>query len=94
LEKVLAHEAIFTLFLEYYPRPHEAKAQLAFFKKLWSKFNLVKGSQSNNKLAHKDSLLEASINIDVSRVPSFRFKSLSRLLGTKKSNLYHALVRR
>ncbi len=54
----------------------------------------MKGSQSNNKLAHKDALLEVAINIDVSRVPNFGVGSLSRLLSTKKTNIYRALVRR
>jgi hypothetical protein len=53
----------------------------------------VKGSQSNDKLACKDALLEAAINTNVSRVPNFGVRSLSRLLGTKRINIYHALVK-
>jgi hypothetical protein len=53
----------------------------------------MKGSQSNNKLTHKDALLEVAINIDVSGVPNFGVRSLSKLLSTKKTNIYHALVR-
>jgi len=53
----------------------------------------VKGSQLNNKLTCKDALLEVAINTNVSRVPNFGVRSISRLLSTKRTNIYHALVR-
>jgi hypothetical protein len=53
----------------------------------------VKGSQSNNKLACKDALLKVAINTNVSGVPNFGVRSFSRLLGTKRINIYHALVK-
>jgi hypothetical protein len=53
----------------------------------------VNGSQSNDKLACKDALLETTINTNVTGVPNFGVRSLSRLLGTKRINIYHALVK-
>jgi hypothetical protein len=36
VKKVLQHEVMATFLLEYYPRPHEANAQLAFMKSFLS----------------------------------------------------------
>jgi hypothetical protein len=54
----------------------------------------MKGSQSNDKLACKNALQEAAINTNVSGVPNFGIRYLSKLLGTKRINIYHDLVKR
>jgi hypothetical protein len=94
VEKVLQHEVMMaTLLPKYYPRPHEAKAQLAFIKSFQSQLGSMKSSHSNNVLTRKGVLLESTINQDAFYDRLVSVKTFSRLLGTKRRNIHHALMR-
>jgi hypothetical protein len=84
--KVLQHDTIAALLLEYYLKPHDARAQLAFIQIFKDELNEIKRSTSNNLLARKSVLLDATISTHESDVGG-----ISNILGNKRSNLHHAM---
>jgi hypothetical protein len=83
---MLQHDTIATLLLEYYLKPHDARAQLAFIQIFKDELNQIKRSTSNNLLVHRSFLLDATISTHESDVGG-----ISKILGTKRSNLHHAM---
>ncbi len=83
---MLQHDTIATLLLEYYIKPHDARAQLAFIQIFKDELNQIKRSTSNNLLACRSILLDATISTHESDVGG-----ISKILGTKRSNLHHAM---
>ncbi len=84
--KVLQHDTIATLLLEDYLNPHDARAQLVFIQNFRDEVNQIKRSTSNNLLARKSVLLDATISTHESNVGG-----ISKIIGTKRSNLHHAM---
>jgi hypothetical protein len=48
LVKVLQHDTIAIVLLEYYPKPHDARTQLAFVQNFKDELNQMKKSTSSN----------------------------------------------
>jgi hypothetical protein len=86
LVKVLQHDTIATLLLEYYPKPHDPRAQLAFVQNFKDELNQIKKSTSSNLLACKSLLLDVTISTHESILGG-----ISKILGTKRTNFHHAM---
>jgi hypothetical protein len=65
LMKVLQHDTIIAILPKYYPKFHEAKTQLSFIQDFREELSQVKRSQSNNALACKIVLLDATVSTHI-----------------------------
>ncbi len=89
LVKVLQHDTIVAILPKYYPKLHDAKAQLAFNQNFKNELCQVKRCTLNNLLAHKSVLLSVAISTHESNVGG-----ISKILSTKRSNLHCAMEQR
>lgn len=89
MESVLRNTAILPHLPDYYLCPSEARAQHHFIENYRTELEALKNPSSKEKFVRKTTLLEAAVSRDVSGV-----RALSRVLGTKASNISNAIQRR
>lgn len=89
LESMLRNNALSPHLPDYYSCPSEARAQHSFIQSYRTELESLKIPTSREKLVRKTTLLEAAISTNVPGV-----RALSRVLGTKKSNISNAIQRR
>ena len=89
LESMLRNNTLLPHLPQYYSCPSEARAQYSFIQSYRTELESLKIPTSTEKLVRKTTLLEAAVSRDVPGV-----RALSRVLGTKASNISNAIQRR
>ena len=89
LESMLRNNALLPHLPNYYSCPSEARAQYSFIQSYRTELESLKIPTSTEKLVRKTTLLEATVSCNVPGV-----RALSRVLGTKASNISNAIQRR
>jgi hypothetical protein len=89
LERVIRHNIVWLLLLVYYPRPQEAKVIHNFIENFKHELQLVKVANSNEFLARKSALLDATVSLGIDGVTT-----LSRVLDTSTESINLVFHRR
>jgi len=87
--KLMCYDILRPLLPIYHPRPQEVKVIHYFFENYKHELQLVKVANSNELLARKSALLDATVCLGTDKV-----RGLSQVLQTTKESINLALTRR